>query len=118
MNIDFKADAERQIYVRGDEELGKVTRVWWKHFPVDSYRIVCVKTAERAVPDYWQMQRDKFHRENPDWEPMDYEEQLAQRAEAEFRQGQRDVETWREDKQLFGTAAAEQMQLNREYNEY
>jgi len=111
MNIDFKADAERQIYVRGDEELGKETRGWWNHFPVESYRIVCVRTAEQSVNDYWQMQNDKFHRENPDWEPMDYEGQLAEQAEADFRQGQRDVERWREDKQLFGSVYADRMHL-------
>ena len=37
---------------------------------------------------------------------------------AEFNQGVADVETFREDRQLFGTEYAEQLQLEREFNEY
>jgi hypothetical protein len=37
---------------------------------------------------------------------------------AEFNQGVADVERWREDKALFGTEYAEQLQIEREFNEY
>tara|TARA_R110000823_G_scaffold78183_3_gene178269 strand:+ start:256 stop:612 length:357 start_codon:yes stop_codon:yes gene_type:complete len=82
------------------------------------YQSCTAEIALQARRDYADKQHDKLCAANPDWEPLDYEEQLAQRESAEYLQGQRDVETWREDKQLFGTAAAEQMQLAREYDEY
>jgi|TARA_R110000803_G_scaffold57433_1_gene115326 ketosteroid isomerase-like protein len=37
---------------------------------------------------------------------------------AEFNKGVADVESFREDKALFGTEYAEQLQLEREFNEY
>ena len=37
---------------------------------------------------------------------------------AEFNKGVADVERWREDKALFGTEYAEQLAMEREFNEY
>ena len=111
MNIDFKAECDRQVNALDDELYIKCYRSFEKAgcTPQRMFRSVCVTTAKHAVSEYWQIQDDKFHRENPDWEPMDYEGQLAEQAEADFRQGQRDVERWHEDKQLFGSVYAEKI---------
>ena len=37
---------------------------------------------------------------------------------AEFNKGVQDVMQWREEKELFGTEYAEQLQIEREFNEY
>jgi hypothetical protein len=112
MNIDFKADAERLLYNADCESTLRLLDGFWDNHPEHQhkfYQSVCVEIANKSVTEYWEKLNDKFHRENPDWEPMDYEGQLAEQAEADFRQGQRDVERWREDKQLFCREFADRM---------
>ena len=111
MYIAWKADCERQLVALDGTGFDRHYRALEKagFTPQQMFRGVCEMTAKHAVSEYRQRQFDKFHRENPDWEPMDYEGQLAEQAEADFRQGQHDVERWREDKQLFGSVYADRM---------
>ena len=75
-----------------------------------AFKSVTTTVAKNAISNYDLLKEDLDDR--------DYEEQIVERESAEYLQGKRDVELWREDKLLFGNAYAEQMQLDREFNEY
>ena len=85
-----------------------------------AFRSVTGTMAKRAISNYHSIQEDKWHEANPDGDEVELDEygNSAASSNADYLQGQRDVETWREDRQLFGHAYADQMQLNREFNEY
>ena len=85
-----------------------------------AFRSVTGTMAKNAVNEYYQLLDDKWYKDNPNYEGEEVDEynNSMSSSNADYLQGQRDVETWREDRQLFGHAYADQMQLNREFNEY
>ena len=85
-----------------------------------AFRSVTGTMAKNAVSEYYQLLDDKWYKDNPNYEGEEVDEynNSMSSSNADYLQGQRDVETWREDRQLFGHAYADQMQLNREFNEY
>ena len=78
-----------------------------------AFKSVTTTVAKKVISDYHLIT-------NPDCDEVELDEygNSMSSSNADYLQGQRDVETWREDRQLFGNAYADQMQLNREFNEY
>lgn len=60
MNIDFKADTERQL-LSLDQKFNETYREFYKagFTPQQMFRGVCVKTAKQAVSEYYQKLQDK-----------------------------------------------------------
>ena len=85
-----------------------------------AFQSVITSVAKKAISDYHLILSDKWHEANPYGDEVELDEYGNSMASsnADYLQGKRDVETWREDRQLFGHAYADQMQLNREFNEY
>tara|TARA_R100000988_G_C3852511_1_gene95576 strand:+ start:47 stop:259 length:213 start_codon:yes stop_codon:yes gene_type:complete len=65
MNIDFKADCERQLVALDGTRFDRSYRALEKagFTPQQMFRGVCVMTAKHAVCEYYQKLQDRDHRE-------------------------------------------------------